>query len=276
MGARPSPATSKLADPAGSATAAGATDAHSASHDETAPAASSTDAHSATHDETSAGSTAAAVAPKPYDPTQPIDLSGVPGVTPEEQARAENLIAVTLADLPRFADYHAAEAAGYSSIGDAVTGDEHFINVALFDDGRILDPEYPESLVYEPDRATGGKKLVAAMFMLAPNQTLDDVPDVGGALTQWHIHNNLCFTAQGRVAGLTNQTGSCPGRPEQGQPGPDDPRVDHAQQVRSVRRARGCRCRPGEGGRDAPVRHRARFARRRLSTRCALRSSLVP
>ena len=202
--------TSKLADPAGSATAAGATDAHSASHGETAPAASSTDAHSATHDETSAGSTASAVAPKPYDPTQPIDLSGVPGVTPEEQARAENLVAVTLTDLPRFADYHAAEAAGYSSIGDAVTGDEHFINVALFDDGRILDPEYPESLVYEPDRATGAKKLVAAMFMLAPNQTLDDVPDVGGALTQWHIHNNLCFTAQGRVAGLTNQTGNCP------------------------------------------------------------------
>ncbi len=134
----------------------------------------------------------------------------MPGVTPQQQARAENLIAVTLADLPRFADYHAAEAAGYSSIGDAVTGDEHYINPTLFDDGRILDPEYPESLVYEPDKATGGKKLVAAMFMLAPNQTLNDVPDVGGALTQWHIHNNLCFTAQGRVAGLTNQTGGCP------------------------------------------------------------------
>ena len=64
--------TSKLADPAGSATAAGATDAHSASHGETAPAASSTDAHSATHDETSAGSTACggrteAVRPDPAD-----------------------------------------------------------------------------------------------------------------------------------------------------------------------------------------------------------------
>ena len=28
-------------------------------------------------------------------------------------------------------------------------------------------------------------------------------------LTQWHIHNNLCFTKDGHVAGLTNPDGSC-------------------------------------------------------------------
>jgi hypothetical protein len=62
--------------------------------------------------------------------------------------------------------------------------------------------------VYEPQK-DGGKKLVSAMYMMAPNQTLDEVPDVGGKLTQWHIHNNLCFTSTGRVAGLTNPDGSC-------------------------------------------------------------------
>ena len=142
----------------------------------------------------------AAVAPTPYDPTKPIDLSGVPGVTPEQQARAENLIAITLIRLPQWADYHTAEAAGYKSIGDALTGDEHFINIASFSDGRILDPDHPESLVYEPNLKTGEKKLVAAMYMLDPDKTLDEVPDVGGALTQWHIHNNLCFTTGGQVA----------------------------------------------------------------------------
>jgi hypothetical protein len=152
---------------------------------------------------------AAVVPPKKYDPTQPIDLSGVEGVTPEQQARAENLIAITLIRLPQWADYKTAEAAGYKSIGDAATGDEHFINVATFTDGRILDPDHPESLVYEPNRQTGEKKLVAAMYMLEPNQTLDDVPDVGGKLTQWHIHNNLCFTTGGQVAGLTQADGSC-------------------------------------------------------------------
>jgi len=38
------------------------------------------------------------------------------------------------------------------------------------------------------------------------------VPDVGGALTQWHIHNNLCFTddpVSPHVAGLTDSAGNC-------------------------------------------------------------------
>ena len=150
----------------------------------------------------------AVVPPKKYDPTKPIDLSGVPGVSPEQQARAENLIAITLLRLPHFASTATAEAEGFHSIGDAITGDEHYINLNYFHDGRILDPDHPESLVYEPD-GKGGKKLVAAMFMLETGQTLADVPDVGGKLTQWHIHNNLCFTVSGVVAGLTAPDGSC-------------------------------------------------------------------
>jgi hypothetical protein len=164
--------------------------------------------HGAGSGATAGHSHAATIPPKPYDPTKPIDLGGVPGVSPEQQARAENLIAITLARLPKYADYRTAEANGYSSIGDAVTGDEHFINISYFDDGRILDPDYPESLVYKP-LPNGGKRLAAAMYMLAPDQTLNDVPDVGGKLTQWHIHNNLCFTSTGRVAGLTDANGGC-------------------------------------------------------------------
>jgi hypothetical protein len=145
---------------------------------------------------------------KEYDPTKPIDLSGVDGVTPEQQARAENLIAITLLRLPQWSDYHVAQAKGFISIGDAVTGHEHYINTANFTDGRILDPDYPESIVYEP-QPDGSKKLVSAMYMLDPSKTLNDVPDIGGKLTQWHIHDNLCFTATGQVAGLTAVGGSC-------------------------------------------------------------------
>ncbi len=148
------------------------------------------------------------VPPVPYDPTKPLDLGGVEGVSLEQQARAENLIAVTLLRLPRFADPAVAEAEGFQSIGDGATGEEHYINVAYFDDGRILDPDYPESLVYQP-QPDGTKKLAAAMFMLEPDKTLEDVPDVGGKLTQWHIHNNLCFTSSGRVAGISTEPGKC-------------------------------------------------------------------
>jgi hypothetical protein len=150
------------------------------------------------------------VVAKPYDPALPIDLSGTPGVTPEEQARAENMIAVTLTDLPRYADTAAAEADGFRSIGDGVTGYEHYINWEYLSDGKVLDADHPESLVY---RHEGGKKtLVSAMFMLEPGKTLDDVPELGGPLTQWHIHDDLCFTddpVQPRVAAVTSVGGSC-------------------------------------------------------------------
>ena len=151
----------------------------------------------------------AAVPTKPYDPTQPIDLGGVTGVTPEQQARAENEVAITVMRLPQWADPATAEAAGYRSIGDGFTGFEHYINWSYLNDGRILDPDHPESLVYAVTGTT--KKLESAMYMLPPGSTLDTVPDLGGALTQWHIHDNLCFTGGDapRVVGLTNGDGTC-------------------------------------------------------------------
>ena len=58
------------------------------------------------------------VGPKPYDPTKPIDLGGTPGVTPAQQARAEQLVRDTLRDLPRYANPATAYADGFRSIGD--------------------------------------------------------------------------------------------------------------------------------------------------------------
>ena len=152
----------------------------------------------------------AAVPPKPYNPTQPIDLSGVEGVTPEQQARAETLVAITLARLPAFADYRVAEKLGWRSIGDELTGFEHFIKWDLIDDDDTLNPDAPESLVYRVG-TNGSRTLVSVMFLLPPNVPLGGVPDVGGRLTQWHIHDDLCFTpgATPRVAGVTTVGGSC-------------------------------------------------------------------
>jgi hypothetical protein len=167
------------------------------------------EAHAHT-DTTGAVETASAVPPKPFIPGQPIDLGGVEGVTPEQQAQAENILAATLYKLPQFADPEVAKSRGWFSIGDGVTGDEHFVNVSTFDDGKILDPDAPESLVYEV--INGKKTLVAAMYMLWPGATMADVPDVGGSLMQWHIHDNLCFSPEtGRVAGLRAPGAPCTG-----------------------------------------------------------------
>lgn len=165
--------------------------------------------HHAAGSETAVASVrpAAAVAPVPYDPTRPIDLGGVEGVSAQQQARAENLIANTLSHLPAYADPADAEADGYRSINDGGTGYEHYINGEYRTDGRVLDPDRPESLVYQV--RDGEKQLVAAMFMAEPGSTLDTTPDIGGPLTQWHIHDNLCFAESGQVAGLTDASGGC-------------------------------------------------------------------
>lgn len=149
---------------------------------------------------------------RPYDPSLPIDLSGFDGVTPEQQAAAENLVAVTLVRLPQWADYRDAEAAGFHSIGDGATGHEHFINWDWIDDDVWLDPDHPESLVYQP-QPDGSRLLVSAMYMLPGSVALEDVPDIGGALMQWHVHDNLCFTTDPvapQVATVTGSGGPCP------------------------------------------------------------------
>ena len=175
---------------------------HAGGHGEEGAAAHSHDDGSgaATHTE------ASAVPPKPFDPALPIDLGGVEGVTLQQQAAAENLLAVTITRLPQFADPAVAESMGFVSIGDGFLGHEHYLNAANMNDDKLLDPDYPESLVY--DTSVTPKKLVAAMFMMNPGDTLADVPELGGKLTQWHVHDNLCFAGP-RVAGLTDAEGNC-------------------------------------------------------------------
>ena len=135
-------------------------------------------------------------------------------MTPAEQQRAEQLVRDTLRDLPRYADPAVAYANGYRSINDGFTGTEHYVKWAYVDDGHILDSQLPESLVYQ--MRNGRKTLVSAMYMMPFGSRFTDVPDVGGALTQWHIHSNLCLVdnptdpLQKVVGGLSGSDGTCP------------------------------------------------------------------
>ncbi len=140
-----------------------------------------------------------------------ITLKPVPGVTNVELQRSEKLIETTIKDLKRFQTPAQAYALGYRSIGDRLTGDEHYVNWSYANDGHILDPARPESVVYEV--RNGKQQAVAAMYGMPFGSTFADVPDVGGALTQWHVHADLCLTnnpQQRVVAGLTSLHGACP------------------------------------------------------------------
>lgn len=150
--------------------------------------------------------------PRPFDPTQPVDVSGVPGVTAEQEQRATALIRSTLDGLPAFADVNTVGALGFRSIGDSATGYEHFINTGYIRDEAFLDATRPESLVYRVDGTN--RTLVSAMY-IAKGKKIDDpdLVDYGGALMQWHVHDNLCWRAGDngpQVAGVTDEQGNCP------------------------------------------------------------------
>ncbi len=193
--------------------AAGGTHAHAEGHDEAAggghgdshgDAAAAGDDHG-DHTDTADHEEQVVV---PFDPEQPIDFSGIEGVTPRQQAWAENVVGATLLLLPQWSDPEYALANGFHSIGDGFTGTEHFINDENIDDPSIFDPAKPESLVW--DTTSGERRLVAAMYMLERGTPLEDAPNLGGNLMQWHIHNNLCYTPSGQVVGITNGDGECP------------------------------------------------------------------
>ncbi|MDZ7731740.1 MAG: hypothetical protein U5R31_00305 [Acidimicrobiia bacterium] len=71
-------------------------------------------------------------------------------------------------------------------------------------DGEIVNPDKPESLMYASDGTLEG-----AMFLM--EDVASHGPLVGGCLTTWHIHDNLCYTSSpipdGTVNGLSDLTG---------------------------------------------------------------------
>jgi hypothetical protein len=129
-----------------------------------------------------------------FDPDR-VDLSGVAGVTPREQANAEDLLRRTIIALERWDEVGHARADGFVSIGDSFSGTEHYVHWDWIEDDVLFDPSRPESLAYrvEPD---GQRILEAAMFILPKRYRLGHTPDVGGKFVQFHRHDNLCFTAE--------------------------------------------------------------------------------
>jgi hypothetical protein len=141
-----------------------------------------------------------------------INLTGVKGVTKKQAKVAKRLLVSTIKTLPRWSDPATAVAEGFQSIGDGLTGEEHFLHWDWINDDEIFNPARPESLVYKVDRRTGAKQLEAAMYILPDKYTLDNPPKkYASNLVQFHQHDNLCFSAPpaSQVRGLTDAQGNC-------------------------------------------------------------------
>ena len=111
-----------------------------------------------------------------------------------------------LRTVEKYQDPEVAAAAGYQ-VGVIRGSEHHAQNPAYLNDGRIFDPEYPESLVYAESAL--GPILVGVMF------ETDGIgqagPMIGGPLTVWHSHENVCFSlTPPALTGLMSPFGTCP------------------------------------------------------------------
>ncbi len=129
------------------------------------------------------------------------------GATAEQKAAAAKLLADVKAGIARHASLGEARADGYiqtTPFRFLIWGPAHFSNYAYNRDGRVLDPERPETLVYMK-LPRGEMVLLGAMFVARKGEG----PRPGGPLTEWHAHDNLCITSTGTVA-LATGPGQCP------------------------------------------------------------------
>lgn len=142
-----------------------------------------------------------------HDPTGMV-MQSVPSTppTPAQRAAAAKLAADTKAGTARYQNVAVALADGYRPTTATNQPLVHYGNPKYMHDGRILDPARPEELVYA--NTAHGPVLLGAMYMT--EQAVRPGPDIGGSLTQWHAHANICFAANAAIAGFLTPFGTCP------------------------------------------------------------------
>jgi len=123
-----------------------------------------------------------------------------------EIAEAGRVQSETAAAIEKYKDIAVAAAAGYD-VSNIVGSEYHAENAKYKSDGIVLDPQRPETLVYEP--GPDGPILLGALFEMesvgAPG------PAFGGPITVWHAHDHICFAfTPPAIAGFESPLGACP------------------------------------------------------------------
>lgn len=135
--------------------------------------------------------------------------------TPDQATTLLDLVDRAEQELPAFAsedgtiDEDLLEQLGFVDFGTTAPGGwDHWVNVGWFDDDYIIDPRYPESLVF---RRTddGDRVLEAAMFFLGSDDTMDTIPEEIEWMPGWHAHPELCVDEVFRHTGIASGDGTC-------------------------------------------------------------------
>ena len=128
--------------------------------------------------------------------------------TSAQSRAASRLAADTRRGLARFVHLRDARAAGYVPHWRGREVIKHYFNPGYVTDGRVLDPARPEGLLYA--FTARGPVVVAAVYLM--NRAGEPGRAVGGCLTPWHVHDNLCSSdpERGMITGLQDPDGQCP------------------------------------------------------------------
>jgi hypothetical protein len=110
---------------------------------------------------------------------------------------AANLIKETDASLVRFENVRNAIAAGYT-YRLATNGEEHLLYAGENPAYQGLNPKDPSSLVYAINVKGHAPILLGAMYLMGQGNG----PQVGGGLTRWHSHLEVCRGDRIIVAGF--------------------------------------------------------------------------
>lgn len=116
-------------------------------------------------------------------------------ISAAQLAAASTFVARVKASTAKYEDVKVAMADGYAQITQDLPGiAAHFVKAAYLADSVVMDPTKPEFLLYTK-RLDGNWRLVGTMFYGGPGA--EPAPNYFGALDAWHLHENLCFGANG-------------------------------------------------------------------------------
>src|SRR5260370_13140563 len=118
--------------------------------------------------------------------------------TPEDAARAKEIVTQLRAGIEKYKDYHVALNDGYKIFLPNLPHPEyHFTKyVNGFLEAFTFDPSRPTSLLYK--QTSDGYELVGAIYTM-PKRATEEQLNARGPLSMaiWHLHTNLCMPERG-------------------------------------------------------------------------------
>ncbi len=119
--------------------------------------------------------------------------------TPEDTARAKEIVTQLRAGIEKYKDYHVALNEGYKIFLPNLPQPEyHFTKyVTGFLEAFTFDAARPTSLLYK--KTSDGYELVGAMYTMPKRATEEQLnARVPLSMAMWHLHTNLCMPQTGQ------------------------------------------------------------------------------